>query len=287
MLSLKNKLKRQYKIVALLVLLVSGIFSFSWLLAFDSQKTNDKASIEQTQTLRYLQNEAFGFGESLEYDIKYSFLKAGEGTMSIMPKPLTRNNRECYDVRFEARSLKSLEFLYKVKDRYRTALDVAGLFPWEFEQNIREGNYKRDFSAYFDQYNNTAYVNKKKYKVPSYVHDVVSAFYYVRTLNLSKMKKGDIIELKNFWDDSTYTLGVKILGRTEVTVPAGKFRCIVIEPVDMQGGLFMNTGKIFIYLTDDDRKMPVRVASKIVIGEVMAELTSYRGLRGPVKAKLD
>ena len=57
--------------------------------------------------------------------------------------------------------------------------------------------------------------------------------------------------------------------------------------MDIQGGLFRNTGRIFIYLTDDERKMPVRVASKIVIGEVMAELTSYRGLRGPVKAKLD
>jgi len=287
MLSLKNKFKSHYKIVVILVLLLSGIFSYSWLFAFDSKATKATVIATQQQTLRYSNNEAFGFGESLEYDIKYSFLKAGEGTMSIMPNPLTRNNRECYDVRFEARSLKSLEFLYKVRDRYRTALDVAGLFPWEFEQNIREGNYKRDFSAYFDQYGNTAYVDKKKYKVPPYVHDVVSAFYYVRTLNLSKMKKGDIIQMKNFWDDTTYTLGVKILGRVEVTVPAGKFRCVVIEPVDIQGGLFMNTGKIFIYLTDDERKMPVRVASKIVIGEVMAELTSYRGLRGPVKAKLD
>ena len=283
----KNKLKSHYKVIALLFIISAGLLSYSILLGDTKQKSKDKQTTDQQTQFRYAPNDAYGFGEHFEYDIKYSFIKAGEGTIQIMPKPIIKNNRECYDVRFEARSLKSLEFLYKVLDKYRSAIDVSGLFPWEFEQIIREGNYKRDFKAYFDQVGNFAYANKKMYKTPPYVHDVISAFYYVRSLNLSAMKKGEIIQLKNFWDDSTYSLGVKILGKTEVEVPAGKFRCVVVEPVDIQGGLFRNTGKIFIYLTDDERKMPVKVASKILIGEVMAELTSYSGLRGPVKAKLD
>lgn len=238
-------------------------------------------------TSRYVPNETFGYGERFDYDVKYSFITAGEGTIQIMPKPIYKYNRECYDIRFEARSLKSLEFLYRVKDNYRTALDVVGIFPWEFEQNIREGNYRKDFKATFDQYTNIAYANKKQYQMPPFIHDIVSAFYYVRTLNLGKMRKDSIFYMQNFWEDTTYKLGVKILGKAIVEVPAGKFKCVVVEPLVVQGGLFKSEGQILCYLTDDDRKMPVKVATKILIGYVSAEMTSYKGLRGPLKSKID
>jgi hypothetical protein len=266
------------------IIYLSAIVAVSVLIVSSSQ--NEVRAQQQPKNLRFVENNSFGYGEKFEYDVQYGFIKAGEGTIQVMPKPVYRYNRECYDVRFEARSLKSLEFLYRVLDRYKTSLDVSGIFSWEFEQNIREGNYKHDSKATFDQFSNIAYANKKQYPIPPHVHDVISAFYYVRTLNLGTMKKGSIINLQNFWKDSTYTLGVKYHGKANVEVPAGKFRCVVVEPVDMQGGLFRNIGSIYIYLTDDERKMPVKVASKILIGEVTAELTKYSGLRGPVNARI-
>jgi len=184
-------------------------------------------------------------------------------------------------------SLKSLEFLYKVKDSYRTLMDVDGLFPWEFEQTIREGKYSRDFKASFDQKNHYAYVDTKKYKVPPYVHDVVSAFYFARSLNLSKMRRDTTFYLENFWDNKSYKLGVRIKGKATVEVDAGTFRCIIIEPLVVQGGLFKSEGQVLIYVTDDDRKIPVKVSTKILIGSVSADLVAYKGLRGPLKSKLD
>lgn len=260
---------------------------------FSSYMINEAKSAESgtisvvQQNLRHLPNEAYGFGEKFEYDVQYGFIKAGEGTMQIMQKPVKIRDRDCYDVRFEARSLKSLEFLYKVINSYRSIVDVSGIFPWMFEQSIRENKYKYDFQARFDQYNQIAYVDKKQYPVPEYVHDVISAFYYVRTLNLSSLKPGSIINLRNFWKDSTFTLGVRVHNKTEVKVPAGTFKCVVVEPVDMQGGLFRNIGSIMIYLTDDERKMPVKVATKILIGEVTAELVRFRGLRGPLNSRVE
>jgi hypothetical protein len=236
---------------------------------------------------RYHPNEAFGFGERLDYKVRYGFIVAGEGYLHILPKPIYRNGRTCYDVRFQVNSLKSLEWIYKVRDWYSTVLDVDGIFPLEFEQHIREGNYKRDFKAIFDQENNYAYAEGKKYRVPPYVHDIVSAFYYVRTLPLGKMPKDTVFYLYNFFKDSTYKLGVKILGKQVVEVEAGKFRCVVVEPLVVEGGLFKSEGSIYVWLTDDDRKIPVKVATKILIGYVSADLVSYRGIRGPINAKLN
>lgn len=237
--------------------------------------------------LRYVPNEAFGFGEKLEYKVGYKFITAGTGYFQIAPDPIYKNGRKCYDVRFLVKSLESLDWLYRVRDQYRTILDVGGIFPWEFQQQVREGNYKRDFKATFDQENNVAYANDKKYKTSPYVHDIVSAFFYVRTLDIRNMKKDSVFYLKNFWDDSTYTLGIVVKGRETIEVDAGKFRCVVVEPLVVQGGLFQSEGNIFIWLSDDDRKIPVKVATRIPIGFVEAQLTHYSGLRGPLSAKLE
>ncbi len=236
---------------------------------------------------REVKNDAFDFGEKLDYDVKYGFIKAGEGTIQIMKKPLNIKGRKAYDIRFSVKSTPSIDMFYKVRDRYRSAVDVKGIFPWIFEQKIQEGGYRYYFKAFFDQLGHYVYAKKKKYEVPPYVNDVISAFYYVRTLDLSSMPPGHLIHLKNFWKDSTYTLSVRIHKKAVVEVPAGKFKCIVVEPVDLQGGLFRNIGSIYIYLTDDELKVPVKVASKILIGEVSAELTRYSGLKGPLKAKLN
>lgn len=277
----KNYSKR---IIALTGLIIIAITSLSILFAPVDFAVG--GSTPAAKEFRYIKNEAYGFGEKLEYKVGYKFITAGYGSFQILPKPVIRNNRECYDIRFEVKSLESLEWLYKVRDRYRSVIDVGAIFPTEFEQSIREGGYKKDFRAEFDQINNYAIVENKKYKTPEYVHDIVSAFFYVRTMDLSKMKNGSVFYMKNFFKDTTHSLGVKIIKRETIEVEAGKFKCIVIEPLVVQGGLFKNEGNIYVWLTDDDRKIPVKVATKIVIGYVGAELIKYSGLRGPITAKI-
>jgi hypothetical protein len=255
---------------------------------FNEISSSKEPALNYESSLRSIPNEAFGFGEKLEYKIGYKFITAGTGYFWILPKPVVRNDdRQCYDIRFRVQSLESLRWIYRVDDNYKTVLDIAGIFPWEFEQHVREGNYKRDTRAVFDQENNIAYSNDKQYKVKPYVHDIVSAFFYVRTLDIGSMKKGQVFYLQNFFEDTTYNLGVKILGKETIDVEAGKFRCIVIQPLVVEGGLFKSEGNIYIWLTDDDRKIPVKVATKILIGYVGAELVRYSGTRGPINAKIE
>jgi len=243
-------------------------------------------AIPLREEFRYVPNEAYGFGERLEYRVGYKFITAGRAYFSIAPEPVMREGRPCYDINFEVRSLESLDWLYRVRDRYRTILDVGGIFPWEFEQHIREGNFHRDFYARFDQRNHKAITTEGTFDVPPYVHDIVSAFYYVRTLDLRKYPKGSVIQLQNFFDRKTHDLGVRILGRNTVEVESGTFRCIVIEPLIKEGGLFKSDGRILIWLSDDDRKIPVKVSTRIPIGTIDAELTGYSGLRGPMQARV-
>ncbi len=235
---------------------------------------------------RKIDNHAFTVGEKLTFDVKYGFVTAGVATMAI-PRIKRISGREVYNITFDVNSVPSFDWIYKVRDHYETYLDVEGIFPWRFEQHIREGGYSRDFSAFFDQRNGRAKTSEGVYKIPKYSNDIVSALYYARTLDFSNMKIGDLIHLQNFYKDTVYNLDVKYIGKDKVTVSAGTFNCFVVEPIIIKGGLFKSEGSIFVWLSDDELKIPIKVKTKVVIGAIDADLTSYQGLAGKLTSKVN
>jgi len=235
--------------------------------------------------LREVENTAFGVGERLVFDVNYGMINAGEAIMHVASYD-SLNGRQCYRVEFRVNSAPSFSWIYKVEDTYRTFIDVHTLAPWRFEQHIREGSYRRDFVAEFDQIRRLAVTADSVYEVPEYVHDIMSAFYFTRTMDFSTAAPGDETLLHNFYKDRSFELVVRFLGRQELEVAAGTFRTVVVEPLVKEGGLFKSEGRLVVWLTDDERKMPVRVNSKVIIGSIDSELREYSGLAGPLPSRV-
>lgn len=254
---------------------------FLTLISTQIQNFNYAQSVEP---LRKITNNAFRAGEKLTFDVKLGFVVVGIAQFHI-PRIKRISGRDAYHINFEVNTVPSFDPIFKVRDRYETYIDLEGIFPWRFEQHLREGNYSRDFSAFFDQRKGKVKTSEGEYDIPKYVHDIVSAFYYVRTLDFSNFKKGDKIKLQNFYKNKVYDLDVVYHGKETVTVPAGKFDCIIVEPLVQEGGLFKHEGNIIIWLTDDELKIPVRVKTKIIVGYIDADLTGYEGLAGRLKSK--
>jgi hypothetical protein len=274
---------RRYRFVGVAVVTVAAVMG---LISAGPEST--PALVAQSNgALRYVPNKAFGYGEKLTFDLGYKFITAGQAIMQVSEQPATIGNRPCYNVRFEVRTTSSFDKIFKVRDLYQTYIDADGIFPWRFEQRVREGNYSRDFAANIDQRANIAKTTEGAFKVPPFVHDILSAFYYVRALDLSRAKKGQTISLQNFYGKQANDLRVRILGKERISVDAGTFDCIVVEPLVVEGGLFKNEGRIVVYMTDDERKIPVKVSTKVLIGSIDGELASYSGIKGPIAAKRD
>ncbi|MBN1637382.1 MAG: DUF3108 domain-containing protein [Ignavibacteriales bacterium] len=239
----------------------------------------------QSEEFRKLENNAFKEGERLVFDLKYGFITAGIAVMEI-PKIKTISGRDSYHITFNVNTTSAFDLVYKVRDRYESYVDVEGLFPWRFEQHIREGGYMRDFSAFFDHRTGKAKTSEGSYDIPKYVNDILSAFYLGRTLDYSDMKVGQKYSLQNFYKDNVYPLDIIYLGKETVDVSAGKFKCITVQPLISEGGLYKGNGNMVIYLTDDQYKMPVKVKAEVVIGSLDAELVTYSGLAGNSTAKI-
>jgi len=242
------------------------------------------ANAQKKDEFRKQENNAFREGEKLTFNVKYGFVTAGIATFEI-PAIKKISGRNAYHVLFEVNTVPTFDAFFKVRDRYETYLDVEGIFPWRFEQHIREGKFSRDFSAFFDQRKGNAKTSGGQFEIPKYVNDIVSAFFYARTLDYSNLKVGDKIPLKNFYKDKVYDLDVVYHGKETIEVEAGKFECIMVEPLVQEGGLFKSEGSIMLWMTNDEAKMPVRVKTKVVVGAIDADLTSYKGVYGKLTSK--
>ncbi|MEK6649950.1 MAG: DUF3108 domain-containing protein [Bacteroidota bacterium] len=236
-------------------------------------------------SFRRIEQSAFGVGERLVYDVGYSFFTAGEAVFAI-PSMDTVHGRTAFRIQFTVNSTPSFSWIYRVEDKYETIVDESGLFPWRFTQRIREGGYERDFEAVFDHFRGVARTKDGEYAIPPHVQDVVSALYLSRTFDFGHMRPGQRTELTNFYKDSAYTLAVRFLGFQKVSVDAGTFDCFLIEPLIKEGGLFKSDGRILIWLSNDERRIPVKVSTKVAVGSIEAELREYSGLRGPLKARI-
>ena len=231
-----------------------------------------KADIIPMEKLRVVENTAFGPGEKLVFEISYGPIKAGTAIMEVKGiVPL--NGRDCYHVVSTAKSNKVFSTFYKVEDRVESFFDAKGLFTWKFVQHLREGKYRADRFADYDQVNHTVTTNKGTMDTPPYVQDVLSTMYFVRTQSI---EVGQVMYVDNHSGRKIYPLAVKVHRRELVKVPSGKFDCFVVEPMLKAGGLFKHEGRIWVWLTADEKRLPVLMKTKVIIGTVDAKLKSYR-----------
>jgi hypothetical protein len=215
----------------------------------------------------------FHAGERLEFSIDYGFINAGHATMGVEPLRTIAGVR-CLELWTDARSNAFFSTIYKVWDRSQSFLEPEEFVSWRYEKHQREGSYRNDQLIKFDRRENFArYDDGVEVSLPRFVQDELAAFYYFRTL---QMEVGQKVLIDSHANRKNYALEVRVLRVETVEVPAGEYECIVIEPMIREGGIFSAKGRLTIWLTNDSRRMPVRMSTKIAVGSVTASLTDYR-----------
>ncbi|MFC1477304.1 DUF3108 domain-containing protein [candidate division KSB1 bacterium] len=257
--------------IALLVVIFA---CFSTAAAQVVNKNTDGPVIKgNSAEVRSIQNKAFFVGENLSFDIYWEIAHVGNATLSVT-KTLNYNGRTVYQVDSRAQSNKVISSFYRVDDRVTSYIDTAGIFSHRLEKHLSEGKYKADRLFLLNQVDNIGISHRDTVNIPQYCQDILSSFYYIRT---QELKIGSTFEVPNFDNGKVYDIIVNVLKKQRIRVPAGTFDCIIVEPKLKGEGLFKHQGKIKIYLTDDERKIPVLLVSEVVFGQVAAKLTKIEG----------
>lgn len=223
---------------------------------------------------RKIVNNAWSVGEKLIFSIDYGFFHAGTATMAVVGTEKV-NGGLCYQIRTTAASNKFISTFYKVRDTVRSFIDVEGIFSRRIEKMLREGRYKSDRFVDFYHDRLIALNTTEKYdltEIPLYTQDILSSLYLLRTYDLEVGKDETIIA---YADGKVYPLKVIVHKIENVKVPAGEFECFKVEPVLKSEGIFRQKGKLMIWLTNDGRKLPVKMTSKVFIGNIGSNLEKY------------
>jgi hypothetical protein len=217
--------------------------------------------------------QPFRVGESLRFSVQYGPIHAGSAYLEV-PSQQEVDGHPAFLLQARAESNGFFSTFYRVRNRITSYWDPEGRFSRRYAENRREGGYKAQEQIDFDYAKMEAkYKDGRTYPIPPHVQDALSSFYYART---QPLPLGGSIVFDYHASRKSLPLEVKVLGRERVDTPAGKFDCIAIEPLLKAGGIFKNKGRLVIWITDDERRMPVLMKSKVTVGSISVVLQEYK-----------
>lgn len=226
----------------------------------------------------------FKKGEQIKYLVHYGVVDAGEATLTVKRQDTTIDNKPVYHMVGEGKTLSVFEWFYKVRDVYQTYMDEDTYEPRKFVRRVNEGGYiiNRDYH-FVPEEKKVNTKQKGSLKTPKDVQDMLSSFYYLRTLDFSDAKKGQVYKINSFMDYKMYPFYVKYMGKETVKVKKGKYKCIKFVPVVQKGRVFKSEEDLEIWVSDDKNKVPILVKANLFVGSAKAELIEHKNLVEPLQ----
>ncbi len=213
-------------------------------------------------------------GEKYKFDVGWEFVNAGTAEISI-----TKQGADGYRVYNFARTNGFIDLFKRVRDTLVSeGLCIDGKMQSTlFTTDQLEREYKaKKVVKYLYKENKVEYTKNGKtsmFDVPAGHLNVIDAFYLTR---LNPPSKNKPFSIPVFDSAKRYNVTVKLLKRDRLKAPWGKWvDCLVIQPELKTEGVFTSVGIIKIWLTNDARRIPLKITAKLKIGRIVVRLTEY------------
>jgi hypothetical protein len=235
------------------------------------------------QPLENRKEPVFKVGEELRYRLRYGFVTAAEATLSVHASDLKFDNKPVYHLLAQGRTSGSFDIFHKVRNRYNSYIHQAELTPFLYTETIREGNYRRNDKARYHQEEKKVVSNKGTFfSKQTQTFDIVSAYYFARSLDLSGVKVNSTFKMTYFLNDGLADLEITYIGKERIKTNMGYFNCLKFNPSIQAGRVFKEDSKLYLWITDDGNRIPVKAQVDILVGTVTMELVGAKGLKYPL-----
>lgn len=226
---------------------------------------------------------AFGPKEKLTYEIYYAFVTGAK--MSLETRAITYEGKQIMHVKAFGKTVGLVDKIYKISEDYQSWMDPNNkCLPYKSLEDVHEGSsYNRKITVTFDHENNTINSTKSgEHKVKANCYDIVSAAYYLRTMDLSKLYKGQVISVNTWFGNEEWPLQVKYVETETLKMgKLGKIKCYKFVPVVEVSGVFTDKDALKLWISADDNKIPIRAQMSLLVGSAKVDLISYENLANP------
>jgi hypothetical protein len=213
----------------------------------------------------------FADGETLVYTIAWLKIEGGGMTLRTA-KETTSDGVPMHRITLTATSNEYVSKFYPVRDLYETWVDARDFQPLRFEKHAHEGRYESDEVEEFDLGRKVGSWREDRTPLPDRIEDIISSFYFLRSQPLAV---GSDVRVDMFSRGKIYKLKASILDKEKVETEAGVFEAFKVQPQlrENETAEDRNRGKLFLWFSDDDRRLPVMAKTVMPIGSVTARLT--------------
>ena len=223
-------------------------------------------------------NRAFQIGERLQYAISWSnLLDAGTVVMEVKAGK-TPEGKDSILFITTARSKGIVSTFYPVSDTVTSMVDGESLCSIAYIFDQKHSNRKKQRYLFFDQdARKVRYIGDGTagiFEVPYRIQDALSSLYYLRTRE--DAKPGVPLHIDVFDSGKSWAVEIRIHGKERIKTDLGEFDTIKVSTYPKYEGVFQHKGEIIMWLTDDARKVPVLMRSKISIGSIVGTLTEMK-----------
>jgi hypothetical protein len=240
------------------------------------------ASIANAQEPVKLAEPTFKAGEELNYRLKYGWFTGAEAHLRVADTDTKFEGKPSWHIIADGNTAGTFDVFYKVRNRYESFIDRNTLLPYLYTEDRHEAKYKHKDHVVFDHQDGKITANSGVYPFSGKVFDFPSAYYFARCLDVSKLKIGEKFDLRYFLEDAVQTLTITYLGKDKVDCPMGTFNCLKFNPTIIPGKIFRKNSKLYLWVTDDNNRIPVKAHVELVVGSVTMELTNAKGLKYPL-----
>jgi hypothetical protein len=227
------------------------------------------------QPVKILPNTFFKDSELLTYQLRYGFIIGGKVSLEV------RETNSSYHLVGTAVTTGLADKLFSVKDIYESFFLKESGLPVFAIQNVKEGkSYKYYNEVKYNHSDNTVSSTKSGiHEVPVNTLDMMSVFYYIRRMDFTDAKEGDIFKINTYFSDKLFPFELRYKGRETINTDFGKIRCLKFAPIVEPGRVFKSKDDMHIWYTDDENRIPILISMEMLVGHVNCELTSFKNLK--------
>jgi hypothetical protein len=225
----------------------------------------------------------FDAGEKAVYKATWNGISVA--TAEIFTTSQMIDGKKFYTVRVEAKTSPVLDFMWKMRDTITSTIEAKGLAPARFTFSQRENRKMIDTEARFDRNTKKWFVHRderrkvKKYEFdqPPNIVDPITAIYLARSQDL---KVGDHLYFNIFGGKHRYLLDLEVERRETIQIASGNVDAFKIVPRIKnltKQGYAERLNEASVWISADERRVPVMLTSKIFVGSVRMEKIEEKG----------
>jgi len=243
----------------------------------------DQPSSKPSSVVPVYQPKRYPFegGEKLVYHASWNGL-ISVATATVYTTSEWVDGQKLYNIRVEANTSKVLGLIWKMRDTITSKINANGLTPSQFTFSQRENSKVIDTVASFDRSTKVWSVHRderkkgtKRYQFdqPNNTIDPITAVYLARSLDF---KVGDHLYFHIFGGKNRYLLDLEVERKETIQLKSGSIEAFKFVPRIqdvLQEGYAARFNEAAVWISADERRLPVMLKSKIVFGNVYIEIS--------------